>query len=87
MSAIKLIQAMKNTAREALVEAAKERGTLRFRTGYADGFWAVTVYADGSTTYGGYAAENRNKEIGDIDELSLWEIVSLVEAFESSPAT
>lgn len=67
MSAIKLIQAMKNTAREALVEAAKERGTLRFRTGYA--------------------AENRNKEVGDIDELSLWEIVSLVEAFESSLAT
>ena len=87
MSAIRLIQSMKNMAREALVEAAKERGTLRFRKGYADGFWAVTIYPDGSTTYGGYAAENRNKEVGDIDELSLWEMASLVEAYESSMAT
>lgn len=86
MSAIKLIAAMKNMAREALVAAAKERGEVHFCASYGDSFWKVTVYADGSTKYGGYAVETRNKEIGDIDELELWEMAHLVTAFESSQA-
>lgn len=56
-----------------VLETAKADGPVVMVEGYADSFWRVTVNADGTTIYGGYAEEQRGPT-GTIAQLTMWEL-------------
>lgn len=72
------VSALEVAMRGVVREAAEKQGPLRLHTHYADNYWTVTVHGDGTTQYENYAEEARGPR-GKLEELSLWELASLLE--------
>lgn len=64
--------------RDLVLRAARKAGSVRLRVAYADNFWTVEVASDGTTKYDGYAEEARGPT-GDLTDLTLWELASILE--------
>lgn len=73
------LDALEQQLRDALRIAVESLGSIRFRSSYADGTWDVTLNANGSVTYGGYAEETRGLH-GTLDQLQRWELLALAES-------
>lgn len=67
------VHALRGAMQRKVVDLAREGGSLNIRTSYADNYWVVTVHADGSTEYAGYAQEARGPR-GSIADLRMWEL-------------
>ena len=64
--------------RIAVLQGARDRGSVRMNVHHADNYWAVNVNADGTTSYEGYAQETRGPS-GDVTDLTLWELAHLLQ--------
>lgn len=65
--------------RDLVLKAARKSGSARLHVHYADNYWTVEVFADGSTKNEGYAEETRGPT-GVLEDLNLWELASILEA-------
>lgn len=77
------IQAVATELRSIVLDGAAQRGTVRLHQSYADNYWTVTVYADGTTRYDNYAEEARGPR-GSVNDLTLWELATLAEELQRS---
>lgn len=65
--------------RELILEQLRsESGPLRHKRGFADGYWGLIAYSDGSVVLEGYAAECADWRT--LDELPLTELAHLADA-------
>lgn len=73
------LHAIEASLRELVQDAAVQFGKLTMQSSFADGYWSVTLHADGTTTYDGYAEETRGAR-GHLADLTAWELVELASA-------